>query len=251
MPPGWLSGAAASALPRSGPHSSDILPFFNDTRLLSPQVLITITIYGILKDMPGPKIRALHSLSCLIPTRRTCGVRRGGRRGWPAGGHQAGSGGHPPCPAASVSGGAAGHRCCAAPERRRSCLSPRRARAFLGRPSDPGQAPRGPEASAGQSPSRAGLERGNHRHLRDPDPCQVGHFPPPDLAGDREEPAQRVRKGVEEVRAGRGPGVGALGGPDPVLLLVHTLSWTPAGAAAAPGTGTGVLGKRRACGSPS
>lgn len=102
-----------------------------------------------------------------------------------------------------------------------------RARAFLGRPSDPGQAPWGPEASAGQSPSRAGLERGNHRHLRDPDPCQVGHFPPPDLAGDREEPAQRVRKGVEEVRAGRGPGVGALRGPDPVLLLVHTLSWTP------------------------
>lgn len=125
VPPGWLSGAAASALPRSGPHSSDILPFFNDTRLLSPQVLITITIYGILKDMPGPKIRALHSLSRLIPARRTCGVRRGGRRGWPAGGHQAGSGGHPPCPAASVSGGAAGHRCCAAPERRRSCLSPR------------------------------------------------------------------------------------------------------------------------------
>lgn len=126
-----------------------------------------------------------------------------------------------------------------------------RARAFLGRPSDPGQAPWGPEASAGQGPSRAGLEQGNHRHLRDPDPCQVGHFPPPDFAGDREEPAQRVRKGVEEVRAGRGPGVGALGGPDPVLLLVHTLSWTPAGAAAAPGTGTGVLGKRRACGSPS
>lgn len=62
---------------------------------------------------------------------------------------------------------------------------------------------------------RAPVERGNHRHLRDPDPCQVGHFPPPDLAGDREEPAQRVRKGVEEVRAGRGPGVGALGGARP------------------------------------
>lgn len=103
------------------PHSFEFLLFFKDTGLLLPQIPITINICRILKGIPGHKIRALHSLSRLIPARRTCGVRSGG---WPAWGHQAGSGGHPTCPSASVSGALAG--CCGAvPERRRSCLSPR------------------------------------------------------------------------------------------------------------------------------
>lgn len=149
---GWLPGAAASAPPAHLPRSFDILLFSNDTRLLSPQVLITINTYGILKSMPGSKIRALHSLSRLIPTRRNlqgeewrqerlaC-LRPPGSE-WRA-------------PHLPLGLGKRGHWQAAAAlclrEGEAACPQGR-APAFLGCPSDPGQAPVGTQGQCWSEP---------------------------------------------------------------------------------------------------